>query len=329
MKISILDQAVVSKGESSRDALNNTVDLAVFADKSGFYRFWIAEHHGMTDFASSAPEVVLSAIGQLTKDIRIGSGATLLPYYKPFKVAEQYHTLSALYPGRIDLGIGRAPGGPAEVSEALSDNYLKNALNMPELAKELTNYINYDNTDHKLKITPKNEEVPEVWMLGTSEKSAEAAGQAGLNYCFGEFMSNAGDIKKVLKIYKDNLSDNNGKVIVTITAFCAETTEKARDIAMSSIIFGIMKEREFGESKNDDRLPSVEEAKSFILTEEENRKVSQRMDSMIIGSQQEVGNKLERICSDENVDELMISTNTHLLEDKINSFRLIKEYLDK
>lgn len=327
MKLSILDQAVVSRGESAEKALKNVLDLAAFADEAGFHRFWLAEHHAMTGFASSAPEVTLSAIGQITQSIRLGSGATLLPYYKPFKVAEVYHTLSALYPGRIDLGVGRAPGGPAEASEALSEGYLQAALNMPQLVSSLSHYINYNNSENKLKLSPLSEARPDIWMLGTSEKSAANAAELGCNYCFGQFMSNAGDTEKVLKTYYDNYHGENPQVMMTVTAFCAETAEKANDVAMSSLVWGIMKEREFGESQNNDGLPSIEDAKKFDLTTEESKKIEERKNGMIIGNPETVAEKLRELGKNEQVHEIMISTNTYYLEDKINSYRLIKEYL--
>jgi luciferase family oxidoreductase group 1 len=328
MKLSILDQAVVSHGTSAGEALKNVLDLAVFADQAGFHRFWLAEHHAMTGFASSAPEVTLSAIGQVTKSIRLGSGATLLPYYKPFKVAEVYHTLATLYPGRVDLGIGRAPGGPAEASEALSEGYLQAALNMPTLTEELSDYIHQDNIDSKLKLSPISEEKPEIWMLGTSEKSALSAARLGLNYCFGQFMSNAGETDEVLNAYHSHFLGENPHVMMTVTVFCADSAEQAHDIAMSSLIWGIMKEREFGESKNNDGLPSIEEAKAFKLTTEEHEKLEERKKSMIIGTPETVGETLQNMVEGTQIQEIMISTNTYSLKDKIHSFKLVKEYFD-
>lgn len=325
MKLSILDQAVVSKGDTHKEALDKSIKLAVFGDESGYHRFWLAEHHGMSGFASSAPEITLSAIGQQTSRIRLGSGATLLPYYKPYKVAEVYQTLSALYPERIDLGIGRAPGGPAEASEALSDNYLNGALNMSQLTDELRSFLNYDNQSDKLKIVPESHEPPELWMLGTSMKSASSAGDLGLNYCFGAFMSNAGDTEQVIETYKKHAEIKKQKVMITVTVFCADTPEKANDISMSSLIWGVMKDRTFGETEHNDGLPSIETAKNFKLTNEEKRKIKERKNNMIIGDSKMVCTALKSIENSRLVDEIMISTNTYSLEDKMRSFELIKD----
>ena len=123
MKLSILDQAPISSGQTAQDALNASLKLAQAGEKLGYTRYWIAEHHDLPGLACPAPEVMLSYIGANTSSIRIGSGAVLLPHYKPFKVAEVYHMLATLFPGRIDVGIGRAPGGSAEATNALSDNF--------------------------------------------------------------------------------------------------------------------------------------------------------------------------------------------------------------
>lgn len=328
MKISILDQAVVSEGDGYKDALDNAVRLAQFGDDHGFHRFWLAEHHAMRAFASSAPEVTLGAIGYATGRIRIGSGATLLPYYKPYKVAELYHTLATLYPGRIDLGIGRAPGGPAEASEALSDNYLQNALNMENLAEELVTHID-GKGDGPPMMAPVGSEAPEIWMLGTSEKSAELAGQLQLNYNFGQFMGNADDTKTVIGKYRDEYDEHKAPyTMMTVTVFCADTGERARDIAMSTLVWGIIKEREFGESTNDDGLPSIESAKNFELSQEEHHKVEHRLESMITGDPETVGSRLKEIAARYPVDEIMISTNTYSIGDKLRSFELVKQAVE-
>ena len=179
MRLSILDQAPISNNMPASEALKNSIRLAEIGDELGYSRFWLAEHHGMNGLASSAPEVTLGAIGMVTKNIRLGSGATLLPYYKPFKVAEIFNTLATLYGDRIDIGIGRAPGGGNEVSEALSDNYLSHVFKMPELVAELQRHL--ENKTEQPKASPIPQHSPKLWMLGTSEKSAIFARDNHLN----------------------------------------------------------------------------------------------------------------------------------------------------
>ena len=332
MKLSILDQAPVSKNSSAREALNNAIRLAQAGEESGYERFWLAEHHSMLAFASSTPEITLAAIGSETSKIRIGSGATLIPYYSPYKVAENYHTLATLFPERVDLGVGRAPGGPAEATEALNKEYLKNVYANKDRVSELMGYIHHDNHIEKVKMSPRADPPPEVWMLGTSVKSAELAGELGMNYCFGYFMSNAGDMKEVIDIYRDSfkpaVDGQKPQVMITVTAFVAETKEKAEDIAMSTLIWGVEKERVFGQSDVDDGIPSIEDANNFELTEEEQENVDGRLDSMFIGTGEDVAGRLKKLSETYNIEEIMISTNTYSIEDKIKSFELLKAAME-
>src|SRR5690606_3615768 len=162
-------------------------------EQFGYTRYWIAEHHDLPGLACSAPEVMLGFIGAHTSKIRIGAGAVLLPHYKPYKVAEIYNMLATLFPNRVDIGIGRSPGGSAEATNALSDNFLQKVFKMPELVKELLQFFHQDfPSDHefsKVNASPVPEVMPKPWMLGTSEKSALLAAKFGLSYVFGQFMS--------------------------------------------------------------------------------------------------------------------------------------------
>ena len=332
MKLSILDQAPVSKGSNARGALADAVKLAQAGEKFGYERFWLAEHHSMLAFASSTPEITLAAIGSETSKIRIGSGATLIPYYNPYKVAENYHTLATLFPERVDLGVGRAPGGPAEATEALNKEYLKNVYANQERVSELMGYIHHDNHAEKIKMSPLADPPPEVWMLGTSVKSAKLAGELGMNYCFGYFMSNAGDMKEVIDTYRNSfkpaVEGQTPQVMITVTAFVAETKEKAKDVAMSTLIWGIEKERSFGQSDTDDGIPSIKDAKNFELTEEEQENVDRRLKSMFVGTGEEVAGRLKQLAEAYSIEEIMISTNTYSIEDKLKSFELLKEAME-
>lgn len=332
MKLSILDQAPVSKGSSAAEALDNAVKLAKAGEDFGYERFWLAEHHSMLAFASSTPEITLAAIGSRTSKIRIGSGATLIPYYSPYKVAENYHTLATLFPERVDLGVGRAPGGPAEATEALNKEYLKNVYANQERVSELMGYIHHDNHAEKIKMSPLADPPPEVWMLGTSVKSAKLAGELGMNYCFGYFMSNAGDMKEVIDTYRNSfkpaVEGQTPQVMITVTAFVAETKEKAKDVAMSTLIWGIEKERSFGQSDTDDGIPSIKDAKNFELTEEEQENVDRRLKSMFVGTGEEVAGRLKQLAEAYSIEEIMISTNTYSIEDKLKSFELLKEAME-
>lgn len=193
MRISILDQSPISSNQSAQNALYESMKLAQAGEKFGYTRYWIAEHHDLPGLACPAPEVMLSFIGAHTSKIRIGSGATLLPHYKPYKVAETFNLLATLFPSRIDIGIGRAPGGSAEATNALSDNFLQKVYQMPNLLADLLHFLDRDfPKDHefsKVTAAPVPPVTPETWLLGTSQKSAVLAAKNGLAYAFGQFMS--------------------------------------------------------------------------------------------------------------------------------------------
>jgi len=326
MKLSILDQSPISSNQSAREALYESMKLAQVGEMLGYTRFWMTEHHDLPGLASSAPEVILGVIGSNTERIRLGSGATLLPHYKPFKVAEVFNTLATLFPGRIDLGLGRAPGGSAEATNALSDNFLQKAYSMPSLLKDLLHFLDNDfPADHqfsKISPTPVPDELPEPWLLGTSRKSALLAAEYGLAYTFGQFMSDK-DGKSIIQDYLDAYVPRKGgqvpRVMVTVTVFCAETTEKADDISLSSFIWSLQKTK--GEGQRG--VPSIEGAKQYKLNARERETLDNMRQNSIIGNPQDVKQRLMELQADYQADEIMINTVTYSAEDRINSYKLI------
>lgn len=318
MRLSILDQAPISTQMTAEQALNNSVKLAEMADRLGYTRFWLAEHHGMKGLSSSAPEVALSAIGMITKEIRLGSGATLLPYYKPLKVAENFNTLLALHGDRIDIGIGRAPGGDNVASEALSDNYLQHVFKMPDLVSELKRFLLNDRDD--IRVMPDSQHQVKLWMLGTSEKSAVFARDNQLNYCYGEFMSRT-KTEDVLSTYKEGF--NSGEIIVTVNAFCGATVEDAEKMARPYLVNQALKStgREFS------GIPSYEEVAEIELTEDEASEVDKIRERVIIGDPEFLRDQLMTYHSRYGVDELMIVTITHDFQDKLDSYKRIADIM--
>ncbi|RLQ96134.1 LLM class flavin-dependent oxidoreductase [Falsibacillus albus] len=330
MKLSILDQAPVSSNQTAHDALVEAMKLAQAGEKLGYRRYWIAEHHDLEGLACSAPEVMLGYIGAHTHQIRIGAGAVLLPYYKPYKVAEQYNMLATLFPGRIDVGIGRAPGGSAEATNALSETFLKSVWNMPNAVDELVSFLHdvgiSANEHVKLSASP----VPNIpavpWLLGTSKKSAQLAAEKGLAYAFGHFMSDQDGpaiVQKYRESFEPQQQGDGPKVVATVSAICAETTEQAEDLALSSLIWGIQK----GNGLSPRGVPSIQEAKLYELNEKEQEELLKRKEKMVIGNPSEIKMKLEEIESMYHADEIMIVTITHLPADKIRSYELIANAL--
>ncbi|MBM7661840.1 luciferase family oxidoreductase group 1 [Bacillus mesophilus] len=331
MRLSILDQSPISSNQTAREALTNSMKLAQAGEALGYTRYWIAEHHDLPGLACPAPEVMLGYIGAHTNTIRIGSGATLLPHYKPYKVAETYNMLATLFPDRIDLGIGRAPGGSAEATNALNDNFLQKVYDMPNSVKELLHFIHNDlPSDHqhaKVTASPLPKKPPVLWLLGTSKKSAILAAENGLSYTFGKFMSDQDGIE-IIKQYRDSFKlrkkDQKPDVILTVSAFCAETTEQAEEIATSALVWSLQLQKDEGHRG----IPSIKEAMSYELDEKEKESIKQIKSKMIIGCPREVKQGLEHLQKTYQADEIMMITNTHRLEDKIRSYELIAQELE-
>ncbi|MEK4749824.1 LLM class flavin-dependent oxidoreductase [Niallia circulans] len=326
MKLSILDQAPVLSGKSAQEALKESMKLAQLGEKLGYTRYWIAEHHDFPGLASSAPEVMLGYIGANTEKIKIGAGAILLPHYKPYKVAETFNMLATLFPDRIDLGIGRAPGGSAEASIALSGNFLENVRNMPNSIKDLLHFLynNYPTDQMFSKITahPFPDTPPVPWILGTSEKSAIQAASYGTAYAFGHFMSDKDGIE-IVNTYRNAFRQSSGlqkpQAIITVSVICAETSELAEELALSWFLSKIQTDK--GEKNNG--IPTLEEARNYSFTSDEKERIQEMRKKMMIGNPKEVKQQLAELQSAYSVDEIMIVTITNSYERRIKSYELI------
>lgn len=331
LKLSMLDQAPISSGKTARDALQSSIKLAQLGEKLGYERFWIAEHHDLFGLACSNPDVMLGVIGSQTEKIRIGAGAVLLPYYKPFRVAETYNLLATLFPGRVDLGLGRAPGGAAEVSLALSDNYLAQVNRYSQSIDELLNFLHdrfpEDDIYGKISPNPVPDSPPQTWLLGTSEKSALLAAEKGMNYAFGHFMTEA-DGPKVVETYRRHFqkTDSEPYVIIAVHVICADTNEKAKRIALSTLVWSLLQEKQMDGSLV---VPSVDEAKHYVFTEKEKLRIDKMRKTMIIGDPETVKKKMEHLQEQYQADEWMIVTITHREADKFHSYKLLSEMWNK
>ncbi|PAD25838.1 LLM class flavin-dependent oxidoreductase [Niallia circulans] len=326
MKLSILDQAPVLSGKSAQEALKESMKLAQSGEKLGYTRYWIAEHHDFPGLASSAPEVMLGYIGANTEKIRIGAGAILLPHYKPYKVAETFNMLATLFPDRIDLGIGRAPGGSAEASIALSGNFLENVRNMPNSIKDLLHFLynNYPTDQMFSKITahPLPDIPPVPWILGTSEKSAIQAASYGTAYAFGHFMSDKDGIE-IVNTYRNAFRQSSGlqkpQAIITVSVICAETSELAEGLALSWFLSKIQTDK--GEKNN--RIPTMEAARNYSFTSDEKERIQEMRKKMMIGNPKEVKQQLAELQAVYSADEIMIVTITNSYESRRKSYELI------
>ncbi len=320
MKLSILDQSPIAPGQTAHDAFKDSLSLAQLGEALGYERYWLTEHHGLSNLASSAPEVLLSYIGAHTNHIRIGAGAILLPHYRPYKVAEQFNTLATLFPNRVDLGIGRAPGGSAEATNALSTQFLKQVWALPELLEELLMFLEgqfpLNHEYHKVNVLPQPDVPPIPWLLGTSEKSALLAAKNGMPYVFGVFMSDQ-DGRAIVDHYREHFEQRNQetpKVIVTVSVICAETNQEAETLAIESLI-----PKAQGEDKK-------EKVQTFdALSDREKEMLYDMKDNMIIGDVETVQSRLQAIQAEYQCDEIMVSTNTITHEDRMQSYGLLAQ----
>lgn len=322
MKLSILDQSPISTGQTAKEALENSIKLAQLGEKYGYERFWIAEHHDLYGLACPNPDVMLGIIGTKTEKIRIGAGAVLLPYYKPYRVAETYNLLATMFPGRIDLGIGRAPGGSAEVSMALSDNYLKQVRYFPNTLQSLIDYLY--KTEFDASPTPIPDKPPEVWLLGTSDKSAKLAAEKGLPYAFGHFMTNSNG-QAAVQQYRQHFSSKHASkpyVIVAVTVVCAQTNEQAYDLALSPFLWKLKQQKN---SKEASQIPTYKEAKMYPYSDTEKEEWEEFRQNTIIGNPEEVKKQLLQLQNIYKADEWMIVTITHSIEAKFKSYELLAQ----
>lgn len=310
--LSILDQSPVGEGFTSADALASTIEGAREAERLGYRRFWVAEHHWSPGFAGAAPEVLAAVLLARTSRIRIGTGGVLLPRYPAEKVAEVFGTLASLYPERVDMGIGRA-GGPAErFPEQLSD--LLGLLGMA------------GGSPQGRRVTALPAVPPELWLLGAGTGSAQLAGALGSGFAFAHFL-NPGSSGSALDTYRDGYTRATGDRapggVLAVRAVTADTAERAEELALAMLLWRTRKDMGM-----DLPLPSAEEVRSHRWTPEETARAQVRRDSMVSGTPEEVRDTLAVLAKEHGVDELMVNTLTCDPAEQLRSYQLLAEAFD-
>jgi luciferase family oxidoreductase group 1 len=316
MRLSVLDQSPVPEGSTGPDALRNTLDLAQLADRLGYERFWLAEHHGLS-LAGPSPEVLIGPVAAATERIRVGSGGVMLPHYSPFKVAENFSLLSGLYPGRIDLGIGRASGTDPLTTYALQrDRRQASPDDFPQqLAELLAHFDRSLPSDHPFArlghSLPGGDERPEVWLLGSSAQSAVWAAQLDLPYAFADFINPNG--AEIAAAYRERAARPH--VAVGLWAICAETDEEAERLA-SSIAMSMAMLRQ----NRPIPVPPPEKALRYLA---QHPAPSGRR--RIVGSPDTVRAGIEEVVAAYRADEAIVVTITHDHGARRRSYELIAE----
>ena len=322
--LGVLDQSPISEGSTGAEALGNTVDLACLVEGLGYNRYWVAEHHGMPMLASPSPEVLIASIAARTSRIRVGSGGVMLPHYSPLKVAETFSMLSGLYPGRIDLGLGRAPGTDPQTSVALQRDRRQRAPNdFPDQLAELLDYLEDgfppDHPLARLTRLPGRPERPVVWLLGSSPQSAIWAAELGLPYAFADFISPDG--AELAQTYRTTFVPSERQqhphVAVAVSAVCADTGEEA-DRLSSSIRMAITLLRR-GQLIE---VPTVEAATAFLAIDGANG-AARSGRRVVAGAPATVRAGLEEVAHAYGADELLVVTITHDHAARRRSYELI------
>lgn len=328
--LSILDLAPVGSGMTGTDALHNSLDLARRADQLGYTRYWFAEHHNMPGIASAAPEILIGQAARETSRIRVGSGGVMLPNHMPLKVAENFLTLEALFPGRIDLGIGRAPGTDPLTARALRRPARRDAGGSEELPEQLADLFGYAEGDfpegHPFKpvsAVPRGISLPPVWLLGSSDYSARLAAQLGLGFVYARHI-NPDDATLAMHLYREQFQPSEylsePHAILTVSAICAETEGTAEDLATSmDLAFLLLRQGRPG------YIPSIAEAKSYLYSEFERELIIGGRARMVLGTPQSVRCRLEALAEETQADELMIMTVTHDHAARVHSYELLAE----
>ncbi|HZN85258.1 MAG TPA: LLM class flavin-dependent oxidoreductase [Burkholderiales bacterium] len=322
MKLSILDQSPVIAGLGARRAIEETIKLARRADELGFHRYWLAEHHAIAALADPCPEVLLARLGAETRRLRIGTGGVLLPYYSAFRTAESFRMLEALYPGRIDLGIGRAPGGDARTAHAVGGGVFPDASRFPQQVAELNDLLK--GKARPVRLQPEVDTAPEVWLLGSSDYSGALAAQLGLPFAFAHFINPRGG-DEVTRGYKANFNAaaNSGaapRAIVCTFAILAESDAEAERLAAPIDL------RRLHMALNiDSPVPTYEEAARHRYSDEERRYVLSQRARAVIGGPEKARLELRNLMQKYHADELMVLTITGDYDSRRRSYELLIE----
>ncbi|MFN3237689.1 MAG: LLM class flavin-dependent oxidoreductase [Pseudomonadales bacterium] len=327
LRLGVLDQSPIRSGGTAKEALEDSVRLARLTESLGYERYWVAEHHGSNSFAGSSPELLISRIAAETSRMRVGSGGVMLPHYSPYKVAENFRLLETMYPGRIDLGIGRAPGSDMVTAQALAygspvgiEYFANKVIDLQALIKgEAPTTKGLES----VVATPRADTVPEMWLLGSSEQSAMYAAHFGLPYSFAHFIA-PDQSQACVARYQELCQQAQipARANLGVFVICAETQAKAQQLALCRDLWRLRFEK-----GDPGPCPSIAEAEAFEFTEAERARLDQRNKHTIAGTPDEVRARLENLAADHGVDELVVVTICHDFADRARSYELLAEVM--
>jgi luciferase family oxidoreductase group 1 len=322
-KLSILDLAPVPQGSDVSQALANSIDLAKTAERLGYHRYWLAEHHNMAGIASAATSVVIGAVAAATKTIRVGAGGVMLPNHAPLVIAEQFGTLNALYPGRIDLGLGRAPGSDQATARALRRTLQGDVDAFPQDVMELLHWFKPAEASQAIRANPGEGQAVPVWILGSSTYGAQLAAHLGLPYAFASHFA-PGDLMNAIRIYRETFRPSEylsaPYVMAGFNVFAAPTDEDAR-LLFSSMQQAFVNLR----SGRPGKLPPPVENYEAGLDAGARGMIAQALSCSAVGSPETVRQGLEAFIARTGADELMITSQIWAHQDRVRSLEILAE----
>ncbi len=309
MKLSVLDQSVSIAGRGEDAAIRDTLELATHCEALGYRRFWLSEHHSLATIVGTAPEILMAAIAARTTSIRIGSAGVMLPHYSALKVAEQFRVLEALAPGRIDLGVGRAPGSDMRTAQMLNPNAHQAAEHFPQQVRDLQAWTSL--AQHRgIAAHPLGPHAPEIWILGSSDYGAQLAAHFGLPYAFAYFFTDGQGVEQALEIYRATYQPSERhptpQATVCVWALAADTERDAPYHALSRERWRVDRQRGvFGPL----RSPADIEAQGFAAADMTTIESMRR--KAFVGTAAQVAEKLRALAAELQLDEIVINTWAH------------------
>lgn len=328
-RLSVLDQSVAVSGRPHGQSIRNTVALAEHCEAQGYERFWVSEHHNHPTIVGTAPEIVMAAIAARTQRIRIGSAGIMLPHYSPFKVAEVFRVLDALAPGRIDMGLGRAPGSDGRTAFALNPAANERPEHFPADVRDLIAWVHNEPLVDRhpfaaVQAFPQGETAPEVWILGSSDYGAQVAALFGLPYCYAWFFSDGAGGERAIQLYKKNYRPSarhpEPRCGLCVWALAAPTMEEAQHHFTSRALSRINRDKNI----LGPLLPPDEAAK-VPLAPYELAKMEQFRKDSFVGTGPEVATRITELKERVGVDEMVVVTWTHDEEVRRRSYTLLAQ----
>jgi luciferase family oxidoreductase group 1 len=329
MRLSVLDQSTVVTGRSPDTSIRESLALARHADALGYHRYWVAEHHNSASIAGSAPEVLIAAIAATTQRIRVGSAGVMLPHYSALKVAEQFRVLEAIAPGRIDLGLGRAPGSDGLTAHALNPNAATAADHFPAQVRDLLAWLAGEKLVERhpfrdIAAQPQGPGVPEVWLLGSSDYGAQVAAHFGLPYCYAWFISDGAGAAEAMEVYRETYRpsprDPDPLAAVCVWALAADTQAEAERLFSSRALARLWRDRGVFAP-----LPSPEEAAAQVHSDADHARLEQLRQKAIYGTSDLVAGKLRALAEALGAQEVAVLTTTHDPAARRRSYALLAE----